>query len=266
MKRTIEMILMTLIIIVIAWFVGLSLTSCSSDSEKPIPVYDYHQFSFEEQFTITTENGLTIRRDESGRVTDIQAFLAGQDELEKLMNAPSSMDDIRHLFPLSEDNEIRLTNTGENPAIGENANLGELAFYPQYYEDYSQYYKNVLVDCWCRINYFGTPQGKRMSYTFLAHPFIDVKNLNPKPDISEKQARQVLADYLEVERDDNWPCYLLIKEYSTKKDEKILRDVRLIYSIQGPPAPTDPNLIYFMAPTYRAEIDAHTSQLLIVSY
>ena len=178
------------------------------------------------------------------------------------MSAPTSFEDIRYLFSLSEGNEIRLVGQGENSPIGEASGLGDLSHYPQYYENYTQYYKGVPVGNWCRINYFGTPQGKRMTYATWS-PCIDVKNLDPTPNISEQKARQVMADYLEVDRDDSWSCTLEIREYSTKKDGKIQRDVRLIYCVTGPYAPMKPNVEYIMAPHYYAEVDAHTGQLVL---
>ena len=242
----------------------MALMACSDDGDgnKPIAVYDTSQLVYDEQQTITEENGLAIYRDETGRVTQIQAFIAGQDDLEKLMSAPTSFEDIRYLFPLSEGNEIRLVWQGENPPIEEVNGLGEMWHYPQYYEDYTQYYKGVPISNWCRINYFETPQGKRMTYATLS-PFIDVKNLDPTPTITEQKARQVLADYLEVDRDDSWSCTLEIREYSTKKDGKIQRDVRLIYFVTGPYAPIDPYVFSFMAPHYYADVDAHTGQLVL---
>ena len=251
------------------FLLSMAMTGCTGEVDNPvsklIPIYDASQLVYNEQRTVTEENGLTIYRDESGRATGIEAFLAGQDDMEKLMGAPTSFEDIRYLFPLSEGNEIRMVGQGENPPIGEAAGLGDLSHYPQYYENYTQYYKGVPIGYSnrCRINYFGTPQGKRMTYATLG-PFIDVKNLNPTPTISERNARQMLADYLEVDRDDSWPCELKIKEYSTKKDGKIQRDVRLIYIVTGPYAPQDPDVFYYMAPHYYAEVDAHTSQLVLI--
>lgn len=243
----------------------MALMACSDDGygNKLIPIYDASQLVYNEQGTITEENGLTIRRDESGRVVVVEAFLAGQDDMEKLMNAPTSFEDIRYLFPLSEGNEIRMVGQGEYPPIGEAAGLGDLSHYPQYYENYTQYYKGVPIGNISRINYFGTPQGKRMTYAMFG-AFIDVRNLDPTPTISEQKARQLLADYLEVDRDDSWPCELKIKEYSTKKDGKIQRDIRLIYIVTGPYSPQDPNVFYYMAPHYYAEVDAHFGQLVLI--
>ena len=118
----------------------MALMACSDDGDgnKPIPACDSSQLVYNEQQTITEENGLTIFRDETGRVTQIQAFIVGQDDLEKLMSAPTSFEDIRYLFPLSEGNEIRLLRQGENPPIGEASGLEDLSRYPQYYEDYAQ--------------------------------------------------------------------------------------------------------------------------------
>ena len=239
--------------------------ACSDDNDKhskPIPLYSYNQLYYEETNTTSTENGLTITRDEAGRVVGIESFMPGDDFVEKLMSAPTSFDEIKYLFPLSEGNEIRLIGSGKNPPIGENSDYRDLAHYEQSYENYNQYYKNVPVSSWFRINYFITPEGKRLSYA-MGSPFIDVKNLDPKPSITEQQARQVLADYLDIDSDDSWTCSLLIREYVTKKDGKIQRDIRLIYRIRGPYAPMDDNVYYITAPQYHAEVDAHTGQLLI---
>ena len=231
------------------------------DSSFIEPVDSGH---LQEVYVTSRENNLIVARDESGRVTYVEAFSAGQDNLEKLMKAPSSFEDISFLFPMSEGNEIKLTRTGDNPPIGDYPGLGELADYPQYFEDYTQYYKGVpVVGNMKRINYFMTPEGKRMSVAIFG-PVVDVNNLNTLPSISEQQARQVLADYLDVKADDSWPCELQIREFSTKKDGKIQRDVRLVYHIEGPLAPMDPNVYYFMAPRYYATIDAHTGLLIAV--
>lgn len=56
---------------------AIGICSCSDDSDvnKPTPIYNYSQLRLEEEYTITQENGLTIRRDESGRVNAIETFL-----------------------------------------------------------------------------------------------------------------------------------------------------------------------------------------------
>ena len=61
----------------------MALMACSDDGDgnKPIAVCDTSQLVYDEQQTITEENGLTIYRDESGRVTGIQAFVTGQDTM-----------------------------------------------------------------------------------------------------------------------------------------------------------------------------------------
>ena len=238
-----------------------ALTGCDEgiDSEKLKPFYDYTQLSIDEKYTTTEENGMTISRDESGRVTGIYTFKPSVDVIDKLMNAPTSLEDIIYLFQLSEDYEIRLESTRENPA------WEGLPDFLQYSEVYRQYYKGILVaPGGCQIDYFITPQGKRMSNAYIA-PFINVKDLNITPSVTEKQARQVMADYLEEERDNNWLCNLSIREFSTRKDGRIVRDVRLVYSITGPYAPMEPDVWYCMAPRYYATVDAHTGQLLLIN-
>lgn len=236
--------------------------ACSSDDDdivKHNPYYKFSQLSFEEEYTTKMENGLNITRDESGRVEYIVLPEMEGDLAEKLKNAPTSFDDIKHLFPLSEGNEIRLIEEGQ---------MGDYEEYPgyhQYYQRFQQYYKNVPIQAGIGyINYFANAEEKRMSYGWFG-PFINVKDINPTPNISEKQARQKLADELNEERNDNWHCELQIREYSTRKEGKIQRDIRLIYAVTGPYLPSEPGVYYCMAPQYYAEIDAHTGQLLVIS-
>lgn len=236
------------------------LTACDddSDSAKLNPVYT--QFMVEEKFTTAVENGMTITRDESGRVTGIIAFTPTSDGIEKLMDAPTSLEDISYLFQLSEGYEVRLEHTWENHA------WEELPDFPHYGEVYRQYYKGVQISSGvCELTYFVTPQGKRMRCAYFS-PIIDVENLDVNPSITERRARQVLADYLDVEMDDSWGCQLLIREYASRKDDgKIQRDVRLAYSISGPYAPSNPNVWDCMVPRYYAEVDAHSGELLSVN-
>ena len=235
--------------------------ACSSDDDNIVkhnPYYKFSQLSFEEEYTTKMENGLNITRDESGRVTYIGLPQTEGNLAERLKNAPTSFDEIKHLFPLSEGNEIRLIDEGQ---------LGPYEEYPdyqQYDQKYQQYYKNVPIQTGISyIFYFTNAEEKRMSYGWFG-PFIDVKDINPTPNISEKQARQMLADELNQERNDNWPCELKIREYSTRKEGKIQRDIRLIYAVTGPIIPTEGNIYFCNPPHYYAEIDAHTGQLLVL--
>ena len=203
-------------------------------------------------------NGWVIQRDESDRVTYVRCFTSVKDPKEKLYSCPSSFDEIKHLFPLSEGNEIRLENKGEfEPFEG-------LPEFRQYYETYSQYYKGLLVlNSGARFYYFITPKGKRLSYGWTG-PFKDIKDLDTTPSISEQDARQVLADNLGVDRDDSWRCSLYIREFSSKKEGLVVRDQRLVYLVEGPYAPGVPNVHYAKAPQYTAFIDAHTGELVSI--
>ena len=235
--------------------------ACSNDDDDSLkfnPYYQYSQLAIDEQFTNKVENGLNITRDESGRVIFIGLTQIEGDLAEKLKNAPTSFDDIKHLFPLSEGNEIRVIDEGQ---------MGSYEEYPdyhQYFQKFQQYYKNVPIQTGMGyIYYFANAEGKRLSYGWFG-PFIDVKNLNPTPTISEKQARQVLADELNEKRNDKWPCELQIREYSTRQEWKLRRDIRLIYAVTGSMIPTKPGIYYCQSPRYYAEIDAHTGQLLVI--
>jgi hypothetical protein len=238
---------------------AIGMSSCSSDDETTSIAIGIYDNSFTEQHHTESINGWTITRDESDRVTQLIFFLAGYDPIEKLYSSPTSLDEIMNFFPLSDGNEIRLIHQDKPTPVDGHPEL------QQSYEEYDHYYKGVLVvNGMSRLYYFITPQGKRMSYA-LTKSFIDIKNLNPIPDISEQKARQILANYLNVDRDDTWPCNLYVKEYSSRKNGQVVRDQRLIYFVEGPYAPGDPDVEYFRAPRYYAEIDAHTSELIVVT-
>jgi hypothetical protein len=238
---------------------AVGMSSCSSDDETTSIAIGIYDNSFTEQHNTESINGWTITRDESDRVTQLIFFLAGYDPIEKLYSCPTSLDDIMNFFPLSDGNEIRLIHQDKPTPVDGHPEL------QQSYEEYDHYYKGVLVvNGMSRLYYFITPQGKRMSYA-ITESFIDIKNLDPIPDISEQKARQILANYLNVDRDDTWPCKLYVKEYSSRKNGLVVRDQRLIYFVTGPYAPSDPNVWYYTAPRYHAEIDAHTSELIMVT-
>ena len=246
---------------IILWVGALVLTmagqsSCSSDDDEGFVRTEDELFT--EEYHTDSINGWAITRDESDRVTFVNCFLLGQDSLAQLYSCPQSFDEIRCLFPLSEGNEIRLESKGEiQPYEG-------LPF-GQYYEQYAQYYKGILVqNGGARICYFITPEGKRMTYG-MAGPFRDIKDINTTPHLSEKKARQVLADYLKVDRDDSWRIELYIREFSFRKNGKIFRKQRLVYLVYGPYAPGEPGVAYVRAPQYMAQIDAHTGELISIS-
>lgn len=199
--------------------------SCSKDDDEdividPDGIIDYQ---FSEDLHTEKVDGCTITRDESDRIVRLEYFVAGTDPEEKLYSCPSSFDEIKHLFPMSEGNEIRLEGTTEWETPNGERN--------EYSELYQHYYKGVLVDGFkSQVFYFITPEGKRMIRA-NTQAFFDIKDVNPIPAISEQKARQIFADYLKTERNDNWPCKLSIKEYSTRKGDTVVRKHILVYDV-----------------------------------
>ena len=235
MKRTIEMILMTLLIVLVAVFVGSALISCSSDDEDKDIVIDDVAFvidpdgiidsQFSEEYHTDLVDGCTITRDETDRIVSLEYYKEGTDPVGRLNNCPSSFDEIKYLFPLSENHEIRLE--GTTHLEGPNGEIPECS------EIYRLFYKDVLVDRgWAEVFYINTPQGKRMTHA-ITEAFIDIKDLNTNPVISEQQARQIFANYMKIDRDDSWTCKLCIKEYSTRKEGTIVRKHVLVYDVTG---------------------------------
>ena len=214
----------------------LAFTGCSSDDdENEIVIYDDvilvidpdgiidNQFS--EEYHTEMVDGCLITRDETDRIVSLEYYKEGTDPVGRLDNCPSSFDEIKHLFPLSEGGEIRLEGTThlEDPN-------GEI---PECSELYRLFYKDVLVDRgWAEVFYINTPQGKRMTHA-ITEAFIDIKDLNTNPAISEQQARQIFANYMKIDRDDSWTCKLSIKEYLTRKDGIIVRKHVLVYDVIG---------------------------------
>lgn len=233
-----------LLIVAAIALLGGMLTACSSSDEEynGNEVALIHNFDCEEQYTTSEENGLSITRDESGRVRFIVAFRPDEDGVEKLLNAPTSFDDIRYLFPLSEGNEIKIADEGETK------------------EKYIQYYKGIPVMSGSIIRYFVTMQGRRISEADIH--FFDVKDLDLNPDLSKDDALQVFANYLKVPRQTDWTCYLYINEYSKRSGSQIIRDHRLIYTVYGRLPNYSDDKVYEVEPLYEAEIDAHTGEIL----
>ena len=260
----------------VLWFCVVLMTvfgmsSCSSDEEDTVtnnggPVTNNEKvvidpdgivdYQFSEAVHTDSVDGCTITRDETGRIARLDFYKEGVDPIEKLSSCPSSFDDIKHLFPLSEGHEIRLEGTSHLETI-----TGEKL--PQCSEIYCLYYKGVLVDYgYGRFHayYLDMPEGKWLTWADTKS-LIDVSDVNTIPAISEQQAKQVFADYQKVDRDDSWDCKLRIREYSTRKDDAVVRKHILVYDVTGPyPPEAGPCATGWSRPN--AVIDAHTGHII----
>ena len=192
-----------------------------------------------------------IHRDETGRITDFTCFQVGNDKEEKLYGCPSCLDDVKYLFPLSEDNEIRLI------GIQKDSPIDRFPHFMGYGERYKQYYKDVPVSSDSRFYYLLTPEGKRMTYAWFY--FYDIKDLDVNPDITKQQAMEIFSNYTNQPIEDYWKCSDL---YIEKFDKQ-----HLVYDVTGPYAPwPEDSSIPIVAPRYFAFIDAHTGEIIHTNY
>lgn len=251
------------------WFCAVlmltvAISSCSSDEEDVVtnngnPVIDPDgivDYQFSEAIHTDLVDGCTITRDETDRIVRLDFYKEGTDPIEKLSGCPSSFDEIKHLFPLGEGHEIRLEGTTQLETV-----TGDLQ--PECSEIYRLYYKGVLVDYgygMSQVYYLNTPEGKRLIWADTK-ALIDVNDVNTIPGISEQQAKQIFADCQEVDRDDSWDCKLCIREYSTRKDDVIVRRHILVYDVIGPYPPEAGSCATGWSRRY-AVIDAHTGHII----
>ena len=242
------------LIVSMAFLMLSGLYGCKDDGEVDSVLFDKYTLFSETCYTDSVD-GCVITRDESDRIVSMTFFHPGVDPVDKLYGCPASLDEVKHLVPLSEGNEIRLTGEG---SLGAFDGQPELLQYRR--EEYRQYYKGVPVSSGY-ADFFVTPQGRRISQVVFG-PFIDIKDFDTTPRISEQQARQKLADYLGVAKDDSWPCGLCIKEFSTRENDKVVRHLRLVYQIMGPVVPDGSEVVNVWAPRYEATVDAHTGELI----
>lgn len=235
---------------------SIGMSSCSSDEDHYIAIDPDGIIDplFSEELHSDLVNGCTITRDETDRIVRLEYYTPGTDPAEKLDGCPSSFDEIKHLFPMSEGNEIRLESTYE----WQNTNGAT-----EYSETYQHYYKGVPLSYGsASVFYFITPNGKRMIRANTGVLF-DINDLNPTPTISEQQARQIFANYLNMDKNDSWPCRLTIQEYSTRREDTIIRKHVLVYEMTGPQV-SDLWFCGTMNIPY-ALIDAHTGHIIAAS-
>ncbi len=194
-----------------------------------------------------------ISKDEEGKITSFTCFQPTIDHEEKLYGCPSSFDDIKYLFPLSEDNEYRLLDIGTDTYFPLNV--------PMYYETYRQYYKGVPISgINGRIDYFLTTEGKRMCHAYFN--YCDTKDIDVNPQITKQQALEILSNYTNMPIEDNWTCSDLeiCKFYTTIQGINI-PTLHLVYFLEGHRRQSIIRNQEIEVP-YTATIDAHTGEIL----
>ena len=235
--------------------IRLKKNTCEGIVIDPDGIID-NQFS--EEYHTESFGGYTYTYDESNRIVRIDFYNAETDQKDKLDSCPSSFDDIKHLFPMSEGNEVRIDGTTKTISLsGDTIEYGEI---------FQHYYKDIPVDHFnSDTHYLITPKGKRMIWARTS-AFFDIKDLDPTPKISEQQAREIFANYQNVSINDFWQCNLKIKEYSTRKNGVVVRKHVLVYDIANP---YDPYVLMQTGGFCETEvtipyalIDAHTGHII----
>lgn len=212
-----------------------------------------------------------IQRDEAGRIERFTCFDPQKDPMDKLYRCPSSFEDIKFLFPLSEGNEIRFD---EPYPLYVDAKFPSLMISKVFGQ---QYYKDIRVEggqgC---FSYYLTRDGLRMSSAFF-EPFYDIKDLDVNPHITYEKAAEVFTNYtnlplarpIEEMLRDTLGTQPHIGEFVTLENGKAARSVHLYYTIYGPLGHCNEPLIPGTAISESrciAMIDAHTGEILKTNY
>ena len=184
------------------------------------------------------------------------------ESLEKLYAAPSSIDELNGLLYTIDDNyELRLDTVEHyTPDAAGNPRRGEC---------YLEYYKGVPVfegQYFCQFS--TSPKGDRI--THCSGQVITFDPLDVVPTLTPQQALKIFSAYQKEPVDPSWECYLGVREYNikTERDDtyaKLLRrEHRLVYFVHGPYYRYKDWDLGYKTIRIRAEIDAHTGQILVI--
>ena len=184
------------------------------------------------------------------------------ESLEKLYAAPSSIDELNgFLYTIDDTYELRLDTVEHyTPDAAGNPRRGEL---------YIEYYKGVPVfngQFFCQFS--TSPKGDRI--THCSGQVITFAPLDVVPTLTPQQALKIFSVYQKEPVDPSWECHLRVREYNikTERDDayaKLLRqEHRLVYFVLGPYYQYKDWDFGYITTHIRAEIDAHTGQILVI--
>lgn len=242
----------------------LALAACSRDDEvaqnsQQTPLYSEEDLTWSGEPHYTQIGEWNVSYDEMGRCIGA-SFYGTYDPLEKLYAAPSSVDELNGvLFDFDNDYEWKLDSIRDIP-IWEG-----MPSFTRFIEYYSEYYKGVAVySSYMENSYYRTDKGPRMTNSSMHYMTFD--DLDVTPTISVREALQIFSAYQQAPIDDSWTCKLYAREYKHRPEtgKTGVVEHRLVYEVLGPPAPHFMDWdLYDMSAHYKAEIDAHTGQIIV---
>lgn len=217
-----------------------------------------------------TEDGSAwLWHDNFGRLTTIMLFIPATMDISVLYQNPSSVDQLNgEYYQLGNDNELKLYDSFEFEGQHNDFNTSDMAYGFEYYK---QYFKGVKVfGAGYSVNYYITPQGKRLAYAngrLLTDLSVDIN-----PLITANQAKRIFAARLGEQATKNWTAELMVREFIIKENDDDVRDERLVWHVKGSEYPEEEawkivalssSMVSNDPLCHEAQIDAHTGQLLI---
>ena len=242
MKRTIEMILMTLLIIMAAAFVGSALTGCSTDE-----VIDKEVLEDQTEPLYQGSTSLDRLPTTEKKVGDWTFLMAGDLIREATFGywgresdyakAPKSAEAFfSEYLPVSKDNKLVLTQEYTSGGI------------PQKY--YKQYYKGIEVVGGYHCLY--QPDGKTLSQ--IQGLFVPISDLDPTPHIDESLAKEIALAFITKGqgefKDYTMHAQLIVEMFIKDGKQHVHLVYECTYSTKG------------WSNVFSAGIDAHTGRVL----
>lgn len=237
--------------------------------QEPLWSEANHDFGELNTTAYKTDDGTTwLWHDNFDRLTTIMLFIPAEMNISVLYQCPSSIEQFNgRYYRLGSDNELRLYDSQEFQAEANNTNTSGMA---TGFELYNQYYKGLRVaGKGYTVNYYVTPQGKRLAYA-LGQVLTDL-SVDTHADVDADAAKQTFAARLGEDVTRDWEAELMVREFIIKQDGQNVRDERLIWHVKGTAYPEEEAERIMMYSSrvndgplrHEAEIDAHTGRLLV---
>ena len=234
------------------------------------PLWTSKDFGYLNTCSYKTEDGSAwLWHDNFGRLTTIMLFIPATMDISVLYQNPSSVDQLNgEYYQLGNDNELKLYDSFEFEGQHNDFNTSDMAYGFEYYK---QYFKGVKVfGAGYSVNYYITPQGKRLAYA--NGQLLTELSVDTNPLITANQAKRIFAARLGEQATKDWTAELMVREFIIKKNDEDVRDERLIWHVKGSEYPEEEawkivalssSMVSNDPLCHEAQIDAHTGQLLI---
>ena len=234
------------------------------------PLWTSKDFGYLNTSSYKTEDGSAwLWHDNFGRLTTIMLFIPATMDISVLYQNPSSVNQLNgKYYQLGNDNELKLYDSFEFEGQHNDFNTSDMAYG---FEHYRQYFKGVKVfGAGYSVNYYITPQGKRLAYA--NGQLLTELSVDTNPLITANQAKRIFAARLGEQATKNWTAELMVREFIIKENDDDVRDERLVWHVKGSEYPEEEawkivalssSMVSDDPLCHEAQIDAHTGQLLI---